>query len=158
MPKEKIFYSLTHKAREIYAILIENERASRSYSKHEMIPDLSDPEIFEIFLKICMENDASEDLRIFRKGLFLVLRSIGMSEASKQTKIPRTTIYRMLWKGGNPNLKYLVRVLDFLDLRPWVVTKEFSYTNRTKRFKHEMPDARDIVPGRTRRVRVPLDR
>lgn len=155
MPKKPIRYSIVYRAREMFAVLMQKERESRSYGKALMLEDIKDPDHYAEFLKICMEQDASEDLYVFRKGLFLVLKARGISEAAQKTKIPRTTLYRMLWRGGNPNLRYLVKVLHYLGLRPWVVSEEFVYSSPTKRFRDEAPDPRDIVPGRARKVRTP---
>jgi DNA-binding phage protein len=137
MPKEKIKYGIPYKAREMFAVLIEKQRASRSYSKKEALEDLKLPEMQTEFLKVCMEFDGSDDLKIFRKGLLLILREIGISEAAKATKIPRTTIYRMLWKDGNPNLKYLTAILNYLGMNLWVVSHEFIKAEPSKRFKDE---------------------
>jgi DNA-binding phage protein len=150
MPKNKIRYDNTYKAREIFAVLIEGERESRSYSKREMTGDLIDPDIYAEFLKTCFEFDKSEDLTKFRKGLYIVLSHIGMSEAARETQIPRTTLYRMLWSGGNPNLKYLVRVLAYLGLKMWIVSEQFVRENQTRRYKQVKSAL--VVAGRSRRI------
>lgn len=137
----------------MYAVLIEKERESRSYSKKEMLADLTEEHLYCEFLKTCFELDGSDSLENFRKGLFLVLNQIGMSKAAKETGIPRTTLYRMLWKDGNPNLKYLVQILEFLKLKLWVVSNEFIYSNRTKRFKDV--DRPEIVGLGSRRIWTP---
>lgn len=120
----------------MYAVLIDKERESRSYTKKEMLVDLLDEDLICEFLKTCFEFDDSDSLENFRKGLYLVLNLIGMSKVSQETGIPRTTLYRMLWKSGNPNLKSLVQILNFLNLRFWVVSDFFIYTNMTDRFKN----------------------
>lgn len=153
MPKNKIRYDGIYKAREMYAVLIDKERESRSYSKKEMMDDLTDKDLYSEFLKTCFEYDDSDSLEDFRKGLYLVLNQIGMSKASQKTGIPRTTLYRMLWKDGNPNLKYLVQILNFLELRLWVVSDEFVATNKTKRFKNVTHD--EVIGTGNRRIRVP---
>jgi DNA-binding phage protein len=150
MPKNKIRYDNAYKAREIFAVLIEGERESRSYSKSEMTGDLIDPDIYAEFLKTCFEFDESEDLKKFRKGLYIVLSHIGMSEAARQTQIPRTTLYRMLWKGGNPNLKYLVRILAYLGLKMWVVSEHFVKESQTLRYKRVKSPY--VLAGRARRI------
>lgn len=136
MPKEKIRYDNIYKAREMYSVLIKKERESRSYTKKEMQADLIDEDLYCEFLKTCFELDDSDSLEHFRKGLYLVLSRIGMSQVAERTGIPRTTLYRMLWKEGNPNLKYLIQVLKFLKLRFWVVSEEFVSTNKTIRYKN----------------------
>ena len=77
-----------------------------------------------------------------------------MSKAAEEMKIPRTTLYRMFWSGGNPNLKYLLKVFEYPGIRLWVVFQDFIYTSRTVRFKNEVMDGRDIIPGRTRRIEI----
>ena len=136
----------------MFAVLMERERESRSYGKSEMLEDIGDLEHYVEFLKIFMERDHSPDLHIFWKGLFLILKARGISEAAQKTKIPRTTLYRMLWRGGNPNLRYLLKILHHLGLRPWVVSEEFIFSAPTPHFRNEKPDARDIVPGRARKM------
>ena len=153
MPKDKIRYDNIYKAREMYAVLIDKERESRSYPRKEMLEDLIEEHLYCEFLKTCFELDDSDSLEAFRKGLYLVLNQIGMSKASKETGIPRTTLYRMLWKDGNPNLKYLVQILEFLNLKLWVVSDEFIYSNRTKRFKNV--DRPEIIGDGGRRMRPP---
>jgi len=153
MPKNKIRYDNIYKAREMYAVLIGKERESRSYTKKEMTEDLSNEVLYCEFLKTCFELDDSESLENFRKGLYLVLNRIGMSLASKETGIPRTTLYRMLWKDGNPNLKYLVQILNFLNLRFWVVSNEFVLTERTQRFKNLIQS--EVIGTGNRQVRAP---
>lgn len=152
MPKNKIRYDGIYKAREMYAVFIEKERESRSYSKKEMLANLTNKDLYCEFLKTCFEYDNSHSLEDFRKGLYMVLNQLGMSKASKETGIPRTTLYRMLWKDGNPNLKYLVQILNFLNLRLWVVSDDFVQTNKTKRFKNVTHD--EVIGTGNRRMRV----
>ncbi len=152
MPKSKIRYDNIYKAREMYAVLIDKERESRSYTKKEMLEDLTEEDLYCEFLKTRFELDGSNSLEGFRKGLYLVLSQIGMSKASKETGIPRTTLYRMLWRDGNPNLKYLVQILGFLNLRLWVVSDEFVDTNKTKRFKNVT--YHEVIGTGNRRMRV----
>jgi hypothetical protein len=82
-----------------------------------------------------------------------VSASLGMTKASKVTRIPRTTLYRMLWKDGNPNLKFLIQILKFLKLKLWVVSDEFIHSNRTKRFKNV--DRAELTGNGGRRIRTP---
>jgi probable addiction module antidote protein len=153
MPKNKIRYDNVYKAREMYAVLIDKERESRSYPKKEMLEDLIEEDLYCEFLKTCFELDNSDSLEGFRKALYLVLNQIGMSKASKETGIPRTTLYRMLWKDGNPNLKYLVKILEFLNLSLWVVSNEFVNTAKTKRYKNVSPT--EVIGSGGRRIRTP---
>ncbi len=153
MPKDKIRYDNIYKAREMYAVLIDKERESRSYSKKEMLEDLTEEHLYCEFLKTCFELDDSDSLEAFRTGLYLVLNQIGMTTASIETGIPRTTLYRMLWKNGNPNLKYLAQILNFLNLRLWVVSDNFVHTNKTERFKNVAHPP--VISSGNRRIRTP---
>jgi probable addiction module antidote protein len=149
MPKEKIRYSDESKAKEAFAVLIRKERPSRSYSKQEMKEDLSDPQIYQDFLKLCIEHDASETLVQFRKGLLAVLKAMGMSWASEKIGLSRMTLYRMLSKAGNPELKNLVRVLNFIGMRPWVVSQDFVHRGEGfRRYKKELPDEVKVSSGK----------
>ncbi len=76
-----------------------------------------------------------------------------MTKAATETGIPRTTLYRILWNDGNPNLKYLVQILGFLNLKLWVVSDEFIYSDRTKRFKDV--GRPEIIGHGGRRIRTP---
>ena len=154
MAKTKAYYGLPYKAQELYAVLFEKQRASRSYSKKEALAELVDSELQAEFLKVCIEKDQSEDLRIFRRALLLVLQIKGLSAAAKATEIPRTTIYRMLWKDGNPNLKYLLRLLDHLGLSLWVVSRDFIKRSPSKRLLDEEPgEVLDVATGRRSRAK-----
>ena len=153
IPKDKIRYDNIYKAREMYAVLVAKERESRSYTKKEMLEDLTEEHMYCEFLKTCFELDDSDSLEGFRKGLYLVLIRIGMSKASKETGIPRTTLYRMLWKDGNPNLKYLIQILGFLNLKLWVVSDDFVRTNKTERFKNVAHP--QVIGSGNRRIKTP---
>lgn len=56
----------------MYAVLVVKERESRSYSKKEMIKDLANDVLYCEFLKVCFEQDYTNSLENFRKGLYLV--------------------------------------------------------------------------------------
>lgn len=89
------------------------------------------------FLKICVEFDRSDDLRIFCKGFLLILKEIRITEAINKAKIPRATIYQMLWKDTNPNLRYLITILDYLGQSFWMVCHEVIYSDPSNHFKYE---------------------
>ena len=139
MAKQKIKYGIQYKAQEVYAVLIEGQRPSKSFSKKEIILGLKDHELQTEFLKVCMEFDTTDNLNLFRKGLLIILQQEGIAEASKATGIPRTSIYRMLWSDGNPSLKNLIAILQFLNIHLWVVSSEFIFRGKSRRYKDEIP-------------------
>lgn len=112
-------------AEEAFCVLIRGDKAQRSYPKSYLKQILANPDIRTPFLKLCMEFDDSLRLEKFRKGLQLVVQSVGTANVAKVTKIHRVTLYRMLAKGGNPSLENLMRVVRSLGMRPWVVDDEF---------------------------------
>ena len=56
MPKNRIRYDSIYRAREMYAVLIEKNRESRSYTKKEMLAELTDKDLYSEFLKTCPEQ------------------------------------------------------------------------------------------------------
>jgi DNA-binding phage protein len=72
-----------------------------------------------------MEFDETLRLEKFRKGLRLVVQSIGTTKLAAAKGIHRVILYRMLAKGGNPSLENLMRILVALDLRIWILEHEF---------------------------------
>lgn len=112
-------------ADEAFSVLINGAKAQRSLSKPELKRRLKDVDIRVHFLKLCMEFDETLRLEKFRKGLRLVVQSIGTTKIAAATGIHRVTLYRMLAKGGNPSLENLMRILSALDLRVWILEREF---------------------------------
>ena len=61
--------------------------------------------------------------------MFLVaLRNVaeahgGMAKLSRNTKLNRANLYKILSKRGNPEIQTLARILDVLDLRLSIVVK-----------------------------------
>ena len=153
MPKNRIHYSEEDRAKEVFAVLINRQRPTRSYSRPEMKNELKEPEIYSDFLKLCCEHDDSENLKKFRHGLLFVLKAIGISKVAKETGISRITLYRMLSKEGNPELNSLVKVMGFLGMHLWVVDHHFMKANRRLvRMRAEKPDAEDVHVSYGRRV------
>ncbi len=151
MPKYKINYSNENRAHEAFAVLINRSRPSRSYTRAEMKKELSDPEIYQDFLKLCAEHDNSDGLDKFREGLLHVIRAIGISWTAEATGISRVTLYRMLSRPGNPELRNFVKVLKFLGLRHWVVSEEFTRAGRDfVRYNKVKPD--EVVVSHGRRI------
>lgn len=125
------------KAIDALAVLIDHERPSRSYSKTEMKRDLSNPEIYISFLKLCLESDFSPHQPKFKKGLFFIIQAIGISKVGKGTGINRVTLYRMFTEDGNPEFKNLLKILQFLGMKLWVVDEHFAWRGeKSGRYKN----------------------
>lgn len=86
-----------------------------SYHEH-LIKELRDPEEAVAYLNAALED---EDERVF----LLVLKNVleaqdgSMSKLSKQTKLNRENLYRMLSKKGNPNWKNIMSVMRAMNLQ-----------------------------------------
>lgn len=131
MPRGRWKKNPSQLAEEAFCVLIRGDKAQRKLPKSELKRSLAFEEVRVPFLKLCMEFDDSLKLEKFRKGLQLVVQSIGTSQVAKATKIHRVTLYRMLAKGGNPSLENLMRILCALNLRIWVLENEF-FQRRTR--------------------------
>ncbi len=112
-------------AEEAFCVLIRGDKAQRRLPKPLLKQSLSHNEVLVPFLKLCMEFDDSQRLHSFRKGLLLVVQSIGTTKVAMMTKIHRVTLYRMLARNGNPSLGNLMQVLRAVGLRLWVLEPEF---------------------------------
>lgn len=112
-------------AREAYAVFIDAERPTRTYSKEFLLTSLREPAVYIDFLKLCLEFDDSGDLKDFRKGLLTTVKALGASKVAEKTRISRMTLYRMLGRGGNPRLSSLVGLMRFLGINPWIVDRDF---------------------------------
>ncbi len=112
-------------AHEIYAVLLLGQKASRALPKDFLRECLKSQDVYVFFLKLCMEYDFSGDLSSLRKGLLLVVKTLGAAKIAKAAKINRVTLYRMLGKGGNPGIKNLMSLLKVLGVSFWIVDKEF---------------------------------
>ena len=112
-------------AEEAFCVLIRRDKAQRALSKVRLTEFLADQAVRIHFLKLCMEFDDSSRLDKFRAGLLLAVQAMGTTAVAKTTKINRVSLYRMLAKGGNPSLDNLIRVVQALGVRLWVVDEEF---------------------------------
>ena len=106
---------------EAFLVLIKREAASKTYSRKKLTSMLVIPDARVDFLKLCLEYDDSDSLEYFRKGLFLCIKAIGPSEFAKKVRVNRVSLYRMLGKGGNPSLRYMIRISGALGLRFWAM-------------------------------------
>lgn len=112
-------------AREAHAVFINAERQTRAYSKELLTRHLCDPSVYIDFLKLCLEFDDSADLKMFRKGLLIVVKALGATRIAERAHISRMTLYRMLGKGGNPRLSSLVNLVKCLGMNIWIVDQDF---------------------------------
>jgi DNA-binding phage protein len=112
-------------AREIFRVFIRRESTTRSLPKDYLLGRLKEPDVYSDFLKLCAENDKSDDLALFRRGLKFLVKCLGPSEVARKSKINRITLYRMLGKGGNPSVKTLVALLKAVGMNFWVVESSF---------------------------------
>ena len=80
-----------------------------------LLKSLKDPEEAAHYLNACLED---EDARVF----LLALRDVadahgGIRALSRDTRLNRESLYRMLSKSGNPSLESLAAVLNACGLR-----------------------------------------
>lgn len=64
-------------------------------------------------LKIAREDNAPE---LFIQALGDVTRVKGMSEAAREIKVSRESLYKSLSEKGNPSFSTIFKILDFLNL------------------------------------------
>jgi len=88
--------------------------STESYRDH-LLESLQDPEQAACYLTACLED---EDPRVF----LLALRDVadahgGIRTVSRNTKLNRESLYRMLSRSGNPSLDSLASVLQACGLR-----------------------------------------
>lgn len=111
--------------KEAFAVLIQGKKPSRIYTKKMLLGSLDTDEIYIDFLKICLDNDHSDDLRMFRKGVLMIVRAMGPESVAKAVGVSRVSLYRMLSRGGNPRLSNLLKLLRYLGVWFWIVDDEF---------------------------------
>lgn len=97
---------------------------SKSYQE-ELIESLKDPIEAAAYLNAALED---EDPEVFLLALRDVVegRGGGMTRLAEKTKLNRESLYRMLSKKGNPELRSLGALLNALGLRLAVEVKKAS--------------------------------
>lgn len=110
---------------EAFAVLMQRRKPTRTMTKADLIRQISKPEIYKDFLQLCMEYDDSKDLEFFRRGLMIVIQAVGVSMLAEETGLSRLGIYKMLSKSGNPRLSSLLKVIEMLGTRLWLVDEDF---------------------------------
>lgn len=139
-------------AQEAYCVLIRGDRAQRTMPKTLLRAYLAQDGIKIPFLKYCMEFDDTPNLDSFRKGLLMVVQSLGTTKVAKAAKIHRVTMYRMLAKGGNPSLGNLMRLLTAVGARIWVLEQDFFYRRSRVIRPKDVGYAHDFSVSTGRRV------
>ena len=125
-------------APEIYAILIQKKKPTRTYRRAELMKYLKRQTVYVDFIKLCLEYDFQQNQKDFKRGLFLVVQAVGVSVVAKKSGLSRLTLYRMLSPSGNPRFSSLMKIFRLLDLHLWIVDKEFiSNRKRLVRPKDE---------------------
>jgi len=134
-------YSKFDLAREAFRVTILRDTATKALPKSFLLNCLKDPETYASFLKLCMEYDKSDDLKMARKGLQIVIKQLGPIEVARRSKLSRVTIYRMLQKDGNPSLKSFIILLKAIGMHLWLVDAEFVNVKIAEmQRKREYPD------------------
>lgn len=110
---------------EAFAVLVRREKPGRSLSRADLIARLETPGVYKELLKLCLEQDTTKDLFVFRKGLLWVVKAVGVSNLSSKTNLSRLSLYRMLSRQGNPRLDSLLALFKALGLNMWLVDDDF---------------------------------
>jgi probable addiction module antidote protein len=151
MTKGRWSHSEEQVAIEAYSVLMRREKAGRSLSKADLKATLKIASVYKDFLKLCLENDSTNDLDHFRRGLLKVVKAVGVTKISEKIGLSRLGLYRMLSKGGNPRLNSILALYKALGIHMWVVDDDF------KRARERVVRPKDIVAtqGRARILRRP---
>ncbi len=99
--------------------------------KEQLLQSMEDPEAAAHYLTACLED---EDPEVF----LLALRDVaeahgGLRELARRTHLNRESLYRMLSKYGNPELRSLDSVLISLGLRLAVQPRSERRRKRNRR-------------------------
>ncbi len=122
---KKEIISVDEAAREIFRVFIQKGPVSRSLPKTYLLERLVESDVYSDFLKLCAENDNSNNLALIRKGLKLLIEKLGPTEIAKKAKINRATLYRMLEKDGNPSITTFITLLRAVGMHFRVVDTQF---------------------------------
>lgn len=88
---------------------------NRSRDYHDsLIEDLKDPAEAAAYLEASLEEGSNEE---FLLALRNVAEANGLATISKESKLNRESLYRMLSKKGNPQLSSLSTLLKSMGLR-----------------------------------------
>jgi len=114
-------------------VMAKAKPASRPYEPWLQERLAADPEEARLYLEAALEDD---DPRVFLMALKDVAEAYGgLAKLAKTTGLNRENLYRMLSRGGNPELTSLSRVLHALGLRLTVEPVRLS-RERSARRRH----------------------
>ena len=82
-----------------------------------LMKDLKDRGFAVDYLKSCIHESASDMPEVVLDALRQISEVQGMSWLSKQTGIPRQTLYHMLSKAGNPSIRAFINIIHNLGIR-----------------------------------------
>lgn len=125
MPRGRWKISRQQMADEVFSVLIQKNRPTRVYSKESLLESLQDTEVATDFLKLCLEWDDSQNLKVFKAGLLCVVKARGATAIAFATGVSRVSLYRMLSPKGNPRLSSLIALFKELKCHLWIVDEDF---------------------------------
>ncbi len=88
-------------------------KPSKSYQE-SLIQSLKEPREVAEYINAALEED---DLDIFLLALRNVAEAHGMTTVSRQAKLNRVSLYRMLSKRGNPEFQSVLQLLNSWGLK-----------------------------------------
>ena len=88
-------------------------KLSKSYQQ-DLLKELKDPQAAAAYLSAALEDGSME---VFLLALRDVAEARGITKISRQTKLNRENLYRMLSEKGNPQLSSLSSLLKSCGLR-----------------------------------------
>ena len=89
------------------------KKTTASY-RDGLLKDLADPNEAAAYLNAALEDGAQD---VFLLALRDIAEAKGMSRLSRNTKLNRESLYRMLSSKGNPQLSSLESILESAGLR-----------------------------------------
>ena len=102
-------------------------KPSRSYHE-DLIEDLQDPIEAQAYLNAALDEG---DEKLFLVALRNVLEAQGgLSKFSKQAKLNRVSLYKMLSRSGNPEWGSIISLLSALGIRFQITGKRSSKSHR----------------------------
>jgi probable addiction module antidote protein len=82
-------------------------------SNSKIMSKYSDAEIIQSFFAAWNDGDADD----IKSALYALIKRIGATHISRETGIPRTTLYDMCKDESNPTLENLCLIIDFLKMQ-----------------------------------------
>ena len=90
-------------------------------TRFDAVDFLDSDEVMVEYLNAVLRED---DPKYFAKALGNIARAKGMSSISEESGLGRQALYRALSGEGNPRIETLFRVLDTLNLRIAITTRQ----------------------------------